>query len=199
MVIRFDESKATQVAVSILKRRGGRMHYIKLLKLLYLVDRASLIKWGTSVTTDHHVSMDNGPVCSNILRLITEENREKPVWSKFISPPMGEFEVELQTQENLPNGKLSRAEEKLIDEVYEEFGYRNRWDLIDNVMHKLPEWQDPHGSAIHIRLQSILEAGEEKPEEIRATMRELRIMAKAAEVLPIASSDQLWRYLFARR
>lgn len=57
--------------------------------------------------------MKNGPVGSNVLSLITEETREKPVWSKYISPPR-DWEVELLVQNELPNDRLSRAEEKLI-------------------------------------------------------------------------------------
>lgn len=45
MSLPFDEAKATQVAAAILRMRGGRMHYIKLIKLLYLVDRESLLNW----------------------------------------------------------------------------------------------------------------------------------------------------------
>lgn len=160
------------------------MHYIKLIKLLYLIDRAALVKWGRPITTDHHVSMDHGPVGSIVYRLITEEKRDKPIWSQYITPPLGEFEVALKALgSDPPKDRLSRAEENLIDEVYTEYGYRNRWDLIDNVMHKLPEWEDPHGSSIPIRLQTILESAGEKPEDIRAMMQELRMMANAEEVL----------------
>jgi len=42
MKLRFDEAKATQAATLFLKLRGGRMHYIKLIKLLYLLDREAL-------------------------------------------------------------------------------------------------------------------------------------------------------------
>jgi len=182
MIHRFDEAKATQVAAMILKLRGGCMHYIKLIKLMYLVDRAALIKWGHLVTTDWHVSMDNGPVGSNLLRLITEENREKPIWSKYITPPMGEFEIQMKTSD-IPNDRLSLADEKLINEVYAEFGYRNRWDLIDYVMHDLPEWQNPHGRSIPINIRDILRAGNIDSEEISAVMQELRNETHASKVL----------------
>jgi hypothetical protein len=182
MIYCFDEAKATQVAAMILNLRGGRMHYIKLIKLMYLVDRAALLRWGHLVTTDRHVSMDNGPVGSNLLRLITEEKREKPVWSHYVTPPMGEFEIQLKGRE-VPNDRLSPAEEKLIKEVYAEYGYRNRWDLIAYVMHDLPEWQNPHGSSIPISIRDILKAGNVEPEEISAVLQELRIEAHASKVL----------------
>jgi hypothetical protein len=126
MRLRFDEAKAAQSAALILKMRGGTMHYLKLIKILYLLDRAALFKWGSPVTTDHHASMDNGPVVSNILSLITEEKRAKPIWAQYISPPLGDFEVTLQ-KADFPTDRLSLAEEKLIGEIYQEYGFRNRW------------------------------------------------------------------------
>ena len=184
MSLIFDESKATQVAAAVIKRRGGKIHYLKLIKLLYLIDREALLRWGVPVTTDRYVSMDHGPVLSNIYKLIVED-KSKPIWAKYISQPLGDYEVELIDEP--PTDRLSRAEEKLIEEVYGQFGYRNRWDLVDNVMHKLPEWSDPHGSSTPIHIRQILEAQGEGPEEIKAILRELRAMETAEEALSMAA------------
>lgn len=183
MSLPFDETKATQVAVMFLQLRGGRMHYLKLIKLLYLVDRTALLRWGIPVTTDRYVSMDNGPVLSRVYNLITDE-KPKPVWSKFISPPMGEYEVELLVPltEKIPTDRLSRAEENLIHEIFEEFGRKGRWELV-RYAHTLPEWKDPEGSAIPISIRDILEAGGEDEEEIRAVIRELHSKSAADEAL----------------
>jgi uncharacterized phage-associated protein len=182
MKMRFDEEKATQIAALMLKMRGGRMHYIKLLKLLYLTDREALKRWGYTVTTDSFASMDHGPVVSNIFNLITDD-KPKPIWSTFISAPLGDYEIELLKDKQLSTDKLSPAEEKLIAEVYAEFGYRNRWDIIHNYMHKLPEWKNPEGSSIPIHVRQILEALGENQDEIRATLREIKTVAVAEESL----------------
>lgn len=181
--MRFDEAKATQLACLVLKLRGGRMHYIKLVKILYLIDREAFSRWGFPVTNDTYVSMDNGPVVSNILNLITDD-KPKPIWSTFISPPMGDYEIELLN--NAPKAstdKLSRAEEKLVQEIYNQVGHRNRWDIIHNVMHTLPEWKNPEGSSIPIHIREILEAVGTDPDEVRATLRELKTVASAEESL----------------
>ena len=86
MHLQFDETKATQVAAYFFSLRGGQMHYIKLIKLMYMADREALLRWGVPITRDRYVSMDNGPVLSRVLNLITED-RPKPVWSQFIRPP----------------------------------------------------------------------------------------------------------------
>jgi uncharacterized phage-associated protein len=176
-MLRFDEEKATQAAALFLKLRGGRMHYLKLIKLLYLTDRAALLDWGIPVTTDRYVSMDNGPVLSGVYGLITED-RPKPVWAQFVSAPLGEYEVELLKE--APTDRLSRAEERLIHEVFDQWGHLSRGDLVDYV-HTLPEWKDPKGSSLPIHIREILKAGGEEESEIRATIRELRSMAEAEE------------------
>jgi Protein of unknown function (DUF4065) len=183
MSLRFDEAKATQAAAYFLDLRGGRMHYIKLIKLLYLADREALLRWGQIFTTDHHVSMPNGPVTSRILNLITDD-RPKPFWSEYISAPLGDYEVELRKK--APTDRLSRAEENLMRELFQQYGYRNRWDLIDNVMHKLPEWRDPNGSSTPISTRDILEAGGESEAEIRAIIREVSTMAREEDNLASA-------------
>ncbi|HZL52374.1 MAG TPA: Panacea domain-containing protein [Terracidiphilus sp.] len=180
MHLQFDETKATQVAAYFLKLRGGQMHYIKLIKLMYLADREALLRWGVPISMDKYVSMDNGPVLSKVLNLITED-RPKPVWSQFISAPLDEYEVRLLRP--APTDTLSRAEENLMCEIFEKYGYLNRWDLINNVMHKLPEWQNPNKSSIPIHLREILKAGGETEDEIRENLRELHSFASDEEKL----------------
>lgn len=179
MSLRFDETKATQAAAFFLEKRGGRMHYLKLVKLLYLADRAALLNWGLPITTDRYVSMDHGPVVSRIYSLMTED-RPKPIWSQYISAPLGEYEVALIKA--APTDRLSRAEEKLLSEIHDQYGHWNRWKIVDFV-HTLPEWQDPHGSAFPIHVRDILKAGGEDETEIRAVMRELHAIAVADESL----------------
>lgn len=178
MNIRFDESKATQVAAYFLGLRGGQMHYIKLIKLMYLGDREALLRWGAPISTDRHISMENGPALSRVLNLITEE-RPKPIWAEYISGPLGEYEVKLLKPG--ATDRLSRAEENLMREIFEQYGHRNRWDLIDNVMRKLPEWQNPSGSAIPISFRDILKAGGESEAEIHTVLKELSSFASDEE------------------
>lgn len=146
---------------------------------MYLADREALLRWGIPVTTDRYVSMDHGPVVSNTYALIVED-MPKPVWAEFISPPLGEYEVELLKE--APVDRLSRAEEKLIREIFEKYGHWNRWNLV-GYLHSLPEWKNPHGSAIPISIREILKAGGENEEEIRAVVKELHGMGVAEENL----------------
>src|SRR5947209_20462172 len=99
IALRFDERRATEAAARFLKLRGGRMSYLKLIKLLYLLDREALLRWGRPVTTDRYVSMDNGPVVSRIYDLIREEPPPgaDPVWRHYIPAPL-EYEAALRAE-----------------------------------------------------------------------------------------------------
>lgn len=68
--------------------------------------------------------------------------------------------------------KLSKAEMGVIDEIVKEYGHWDRWALIDNVMHKLPEWEDPNGSSRPISLKKMMSALGKSEEEINAALEE---------------------------
>jgi len=176
--MRFDPEKVTEAAAMLLDLGGGQMHYIKLLKLLYIADRQALNEWGIPISHDNYVSMDNGPVLSQTYNLMKEGGRE---WSQYISAPFGEAEVRL-TAEPPQNKKLSPAEEKILRRVFEQFGHQSRWDLVDHV-HTFPEWQDPEGSSIPIKVEEILNALDATPESVSAIVAELENERKVDEWL----------------
>lgn len=153
------------------------MSYLKLIKLLYLVDREALLRWGRPVTTDRYVSMTHGPVVSRIYELIREElpPGERSVWREYISEPCN-YEVHLQAETG--DGELSLAEENLIDEIFRQHGHKSRWELVA-YCHTLPEWEDPQGSAFPIEFKDILKAGGKTELEIEALQDELESLAVA--------------------
>lgn len=175
----FNEKKATEVAAFLLKMRGGRMSYLKLIKLLYLADREALRRWGFSVTNDRHVSMPHGPVLSGVLNLMVEDT-EKPFWSRYISAPMGQYEIQLL--QDCPTDKLSRAEERLLTEIFQQYGQMSRWQLRDYT-HGLPEWHDPQGSSRPISIADILEAQGISKEDIEAITQDMEQAEKAERLL----------------
>ncbi len=180
MAFMFDSIKATEATAYLLRRRGGRMSYLKLIKLLYLADREALNRWGIRLTTDRHVSMPKGPVVSNIYNLIIGE-LESPYWSAHISPPVGSFEIELR-DEPCSTGRLSRAEESLLYEIFDQYGHMNRWDLV-KFTHNLPEWQDPNGSSLPISIEEILRVQCHSDEDIAILIAEFEADHSSNEAL----------------
>ena len=175
MRLRFNEVKATQAASRLLELRGGRMSYMKLIKLLYLIDRESLISHGRTITTDRHVSMPKGPVVSQILDLATSEDPPSgpTFWRQHISLPEN-FEVGLVQSPG--DDELSRAEEAIIDSVFAEHGGKSRWALVE-FTHGLPEWQDPNGGSIPIAYSDILRAANKTDAEIAAVEDDIENLA----------------------
>jgi uncharacterized phage-associated protein len=152
----FDERKATQVAARFLAAAPGqRLPYLKLVKLMYFADREALLRWGAPITNDRYFSLDHGPILSRVKDLMVEEHSERDYWSTHISAPTSYV---LELLDETGGDRLSRAEERLIDEIYAEYRYFDRWELRAK-SHELPEWTDPHGSAIEIEIEDILRAG----------------------------------------
>ena len=181
--LRFNEAKTAQTAARLLKNCGGSLNYMKLLKLLYLVDREALEQWGRPVTTDRYVSMDKGPVLSRTFDLITygAAPGETSTWNTLISPARG-YSVSLLT-ENPPDEELSRAEEELIDGVCQRFGAMDQWSLVDYV-HTLPEWHDPEGTSTPIEYSDILRALGKSEDEISEIEGELMGLRAAERLAP---------------
>lgn len=180
MRLRFNEAKATQAAARLLQLQGASMSYLKLIKLLYILDREALLRWGRPVTTDRYVSMDRGPVVSKIYDLIVDEllSGDRSLWREHISEPQN-YSVRLLKEAGAD--ELSRIEEELIDEVVSTHGAKSPWELV-NYSHTFLEWQDPKGSAIPIEYRDILRAGGKTETEIAAIEAELESIA-ATEAL----------------
>lgn len=172
-----------EAAVYLLQRRGGRMHYLKLLKLLYLADRAALLQWGRPISTDRYVSMDHGPVLSVTLNLINGGYADFGAkWDQAISTKDG-AEVELRNPTaDFTANELSQAEEDLLCRTFGEYGSWNRWKIVE-YLHTLPEWQDPNGSAIPISYRDILAAGQKNPAEISMVEEELESLSAVENIL----------------
>jgi len=152
---RYREDKATQAAARLLKLRGGRMSHLKLIKLLYLVERESLARFGAPLSYDTYVSMPHGPVVSSTLdRINTREAYQDGYWDTVIAPKV-DHEVSLRDPNVVPEDQLSPAEQALIDEIFVRFGKLSRWQLVEHT-HTLPEWTDPQGSSIPISPDDIL-------------------------------------------
>ena len=171
MRMRFREDKATQAAARLLKLRGGTMSHLKLIKLLYLVEREALTRFGAPLAYDRYVSMPHGPVMSATLDRINErEAYEGGYWDQYIGPKRNN-EVSLRDLQVVPNDQLSPAEESLIDEIFRRHGHLGRWELV-RFTHTLPEWIDPEGSSLPIDPGDILRSAGYSDQDIAEVLGE---------------------------
>ncbi len=173
----YEERKTAQAASVLLRANGGRMNYMKLIKLLYLADRQSLIDTGYTISGDTLVSMDRGPVLSKTYELINWGDAGT-AWKQYISDPE---HYEVQTTADTGTGALSEYEVELLLGVHEQFRDFTQWDLV-HYTHELPEWTDPRGSSRPIDVRVILrEAGksDEEIEAVASVVEELRFLKSA--------------------
>ena len=152
----FDEAKTTQAAALFLSLGGGRMNLMKLVKLLYLMDREALLRWGRPISFDKYFSLDFGPILQNTLDRINHShslpaNIHSP-WRDTISDRSG-HDVSLLGEYS--SDCLSDADENLIHDIHKKYGHLDQWDL-SKLTHRLPEWSDPEGSRNPIHIRDIL-------------------------------------------
>jgi uncharacterized phage-associated protein len=178
----FNDRKTAQAAAFLLKSGGGTLNYMKLIKLMYLADRAMLLAKGIPITGDRMVAMKHGPVLSQVLDFINngpDDGDNESAWFEYIEAPEG-YDVSLKdgahaAAEELD--ELSRYEMGVLKSIFEKYGAMDKWELV-NLLHQiLPEWADPGASASPIRPEQILRA-EARPEEEIQQMKQ--------------SADELW-------
>lgn len=158
----FNEYKAAQIAAWFLTQAGGTMPHLKLMKLMYLSDREAMRSYGFPMTGDHFVSMPHGPVLSNTLSHINDEAASSPDggWDTWISDKAN-YEVALVRKPGANDlDALSRADLKVLDTIWAEFGKMNKYQIRDYTHDpkNCPEWKDPKGSSYPIAYSTVFEA-----------------------------------------
>lgn len=167
----FNEKRATQLASLLLKKKGGRMNVLNLMKLMYLVDREALVRWGGSFTNDQYTSMRKGMVLIETYDLLNEE--ESPsYWKTFISSPQ-EYMVNLIDEPEFND--LSKADVDLVEEIFQKYGHLNRFALI-RLHHELPEWIDT--SYLTVDYRTVLNASDKNEEEILEILGEMEAVSQ---------------------
>ena len=83
----LNEIKVSQIAGYILSKEDEQtMSILKLMKLLYFVDRTALIKYGCPVSYDNIVAMPFGMVLSNTYNLASGTVKSEPNgWESWVS------------------------------------------------------------------------------------------------------------------
>ena len=181
MKARFDERKATQVAGALLRRTGDHMNYMKLIKLMYIVDREALKRWGYTLTGDEYYALPHGPIVSRVYDMIADEPdlSSSVYWKDFITTQ--DYEVRLK--QAVTDEALATAEVNLIAEVFQAYGHLNQWQLKE-LTHTFPEWHDPNGGRLPIRYADILRGvgREDDAEQVAGELEDLNFFAAALGV-----------------
>ncbi len=140
---------------------------VKLMKMMYLSDKQSLLQSGYPITEDSYFCMNRGPILSTSLNLInnsdnnflqyfsapTEQNNpEDSVFSSVRS-----IELYANTVELL---EISEYEKDILDDTIRKYAHMSTDTIVSYSHDSLPEWDHPQGSSTPITYEDILIQGE---------------------------------------
>jgi uncharacterized phage-associated protein len=173
---RFDITKATEVACQFLEREGGSINIMKLVKLIYLLDRLSLSRRGIPVVGGAYFSMPNGPITSELLDLINSGclwGVKECHWEELISDREN-HEIKLIKEPSRDH--ISDSEMDLIDAIYQEHGDKDQWQLRDWCHERCEEWTPLEQGRDRITIEKLARALGKSDQQIE------RLNEEAAEL-----------------
>lgn len=175
MTFRFNTRKATEVASLLITKEGGQLNVMKLIKLVYLLDRLSIAKRGIPVVGGVYYSLPNGPVTSELLDIINAgklANDSDNSWETFISD-RAEHKISLVNGE-APIESISDSEIQLIEEIYIEHGAKDQWAIRDWCHQNCGEWTPLENGRELIRIEQIAANVGKSDAQVRKIVEEAR-------------------------
>lgn len=182
MKTHFDITKAAQTAHYFISRAGGELEILKLVKLIYLSDRHSLKMRRIPVVGGSYFSLKHGPVTSEVLDLINDGTPdENSPWEQLI---LDREHHRVATTKNLVEyDALSASELKLLAEVWQQFGAKGKWDLVEWTHRHCEEWSDPRGGRTEISARRMAESFAWTPAEVEDFETEMGAQNRLQEIL----------------
>ena len=159
----FKIEKLAAVVAYLLQKHGGRMDYTKMIKLVYLFDRAEIASCGMPLTGDDYCARAKGPVGENLYALIKGE--KPPAWGegselykrshsaarRITRDARALWDERFATEgaqlvarsADLPTGRLSRAGKAALDELDARFHDATAEEMVEWTHANCPEWSSP--------------------------------------------------------
>jgi uncharacterized phage-associated protein len=136
MDFRFDFDRTVQAAAVLLEYdRARRLSYLRLLKLLYVADRETLLEKGRPITGDRAVARKLGPVLSHVYDLVRGQSAHAGEWDHYVHTDG--YQVELVNDPG--RGRLSPYDANKLREVSDRYRNLDDWQLCE-VTHGYGEW-----------------------------------------------------------
>ncbi len=157
----FNEEKTAQLVALLLHLNSKPMNMLKLIKLVYNIDREAFFRWYRPVTFDNLCSMDHGQVPSHTYDNVKYSNRKNNTfWNTIFQTKKvakNKYKVGLinDYDKNFID-LLSRAEIKLAFELTEKYKDKTAIQMRAE-HHKYPEYKEPKGSSKETPYSELLE------------------------------------------
>lgn len=150
------------------------MDYLRIVKLIYLADRKSIVRRGVPIVGGKYFAMRKGPAISEIMNFVGQRNA--PGWAESISPRHGS-EIRLQSEPVFT--ALSQSELDILDETVEEHRYRTTEELVTWCHEHCPEYEEvPANARKPIQVESILHAEHKSERQIQRIVHEAESIEK---------------------
>ena len=172
----YSEKRAVQTAAFFISRASGTIEILKLMKLMYLAERESLVRYGEPIMGDVLVSMKHGPGLSKTLDHINGfTDSEEGVWESWISARAG-HKLGLQPTHGPGDQltQLSDADMEILNFIWNKFGNYDKYKLRDITHQICLEWEDPGETSQLIPYSRVLNCAGYKPEVIRELEQRMR-------------------------
>ena len=186
MNFRFQIGKATEASCAFLQHAGGRLNIMKLVKLIYLLDRLSIDRRGVPVVGGDYLSMRNGPVISEVLDLINSGRllgEKDTSWEESITDRR---DHEIQLEKMPEQVHLSNTELRLLDDIWERHGSRDQWQLVEWCHQHCGEWTPVARGCAPISVERIALALGKPPEAVQKLAREASELNQLDEIFAAA-------------
>ncbi|MDK1031588.1 MAG: Panacea domain-containing protein [Planctomycetia bacterium] len=135
IVFPYARTKWTEVVRWFLDMHGGGMDLMKLMKLIFLADKAHLVKYGRPIVGGHYYAMRFGPISSELLSKLRHCTGTEDVpfirTANRISPVGGC---------GFNEDEFSESDLEILEEVNSEYGRMDSISLAD-LTHHMQLWQ----------------------------------------------------------
>ena len=127
--------KATAAIARLIEKSGADVDYLRIVKLIYLADRTSILRRGIPIVGGHYYSMRKGPTISEVMDFVKQRNA--PSWKETISVLKGHA-LNLIGKPNY--NSLTAPELEILDEVVAEHFTMSTEDLVHWCHSNCPEY-----------------------------------------------------------
>lgn len=114
----FDHLKSVQTIAYFVRKAGGSIEKLKLIKLIYLADRLSFERRAKPLNFDSYFSLPHGPVASTALDGI-DQTLKDPAWERL---NLADNRKDVTIAAEVAGDRLSRADLSILDDVWGKFG-----------------------------------------------------------------------------
>ncbi len=130
----YNSNKATHAILWLLRRNNGCMDKLKLIKLLFYVDRDHLNRYGRPVVGGHYWAMDLGPVSGELKDHVDSATSDAGLPFEICGP------YNLLAKGFPQEGELSESDIEILNEVYEKYAHIESIKL-SRLTHALKVWR----------------------------------------------------------